>query len=186
MKTIIQASVLFVLIILITLSSISFVTHNALKDELISSVSNGAEQTMNLMYIYKAYSYDSYDEVIYDVLQNIILSKSSDSTLTVNIYNKSALANGILDIEAIEHYQGLGGVARKAEYRVRIFVYQSPEGSTYIKYAEPDTNANLSEQWVFTSEDITNIKNFLLSSEGNTPSFERNCTFWDRFSSCKQ
>lgn len=186
MKTIIQASVLFVLVMMTTLSSISFVTHNALNDELVSSVSNGAEQTINLMYVYKTYSYDSSDEVIYDVLQNIIISKSSASTLTVNIYDKDALANGVLDIEAVESYKGLGGAAREVKYRVKVYAYQSPEGTTYLKYAEPDANSNLSEQWVFTSENINDIKAFLTSSEGITPSKERNQIFGDAFSFCKQ
>lgn len=183
MKTIVQAAALFALVIMITTTSISLVTHHTLKNELISSVSNGSEQTLNVLTIHKAYPYADSDEIIADVLQNIILSKSSKGPLTVNIYSKDDLANGILEIEAIEEYKGLGGTIRQASYRIRAYVYQTEQGA-YVKFTDPSTETVPSESWVFSAEDIKEIKDFLETPQGEFPSQTRNAYFLEEFNDC--
>lgn len=183
MKTIIQACVLFALVVMITTSSVSFVTHHTLKNELTSAVSNGTEQTLNLLSIYKAYPYSSQDEVIADVIQNIIMAKSSSGPLTINIYNKDDIKNGILEVEAIEPYQGLGGAKRQASYRTRAYVYYTDEG-VYVKYADPSTETVPSETWVFSSQDVEQIRAFFTLEEGKFPSESRNADFLTHFGDC--
>ncbi len=195
MKTIIQSCILFVLVIMITITSIGLVTHSALKSELNAALSRGVEQTMNMVFIYRAYTVgendllEYKDEIICDVLQSIILSKSSDNALVVNIYNKDGIDSQELDIEAIETYSGLLGKSRQVKYRVKMRIDISDEegkrGEFYIKYDKPNGNAELSEQWKFSSSSVSNIKNFLNSEEGKTPSSSRNFAFSQMYGYCK-
>ena len=196
MKTIIQSCILFVLIIMITITSMGLVTHSALKSELDAALSRGVEQTMNMIFVYRAYTVggndllEYKDEVICDVLQSIILSKSSDNALVVNVYNKNAIDSQELEIEAIETYSGLLGKSREVKHRVKMRVDISDEegkrGELYIKYDKPGENAELSETWTFSSASVSNIKNFLNSNEGATPSSERNLIFSQRYGYCRK
>lgn len=189
MKTIIQSCILFILVIMITITSISLVTHSALKDELTTAVCKGAEQTMNMIFIYQVYPSGTSDEIIYDVLQNIILSKASDNELVVNIYNKDGIDDRELDIEAIQTYTGLLGKKREVRYRVKMVVEESSSEDkkilSYIKYDKPDENAEISQTWKFSAASVSNIKSFLNSDDGKTPSLERNQRFFQRYGYCK-
>ena len=189
MKTIIQSCILFILVIMITITSISLVTHSALKEELTTAVCKGAEQTMNMIFIYQVYPSGTSDEIIYDVLQNIILSKASDNELVVNIYNKDGIDDRELDIEAIQTYTGLLGKKREVRYRVKMVVEESSSEDkkilSYIKYDKPDENAEISQTWKFSAASVSNIKSFLNSDDGKTPSLERNQRFFQRYGYCK-
>ena len=189
MKTIIQSCILFILVIMITITSISLITHSALKEELSTAVCKGAEQTMNMIFIYQVYPSGTKDEIIYDVVQNIILSKSSDNELVVNIYNKDGIDDRAIDIEAIQTYKGLLGKKREVRYRVKMVVEESSSEDkkilSYIKYDKPDEGAELSETWKFSTASISKIKNFLSSDEGKTPSPERNQAFFTIYGYCK-
>ena len=185
MKTIVQASVIFILMIMIITTSIGLIAHHSLQSELVSSVSNGVEQTVNTTLVSELYPYDSYDEIISDVLLRIILSKSSKGELVVNIYNKNNLSNGILEIEAIEYYRGLGKDKREASYRVKACVAQADGELKYFKYVEPGEDTVYSEQWRFDAEDISEIKNYLKTAEGAFPSQERNKYFLEHFEHCR-
>jgi hypothetical protein len=174
---------------MITITSISLVTHSALKEELTTAVCKGAEQTMNMIFIYQVYPSGTSDEIIYDVLQNIILSKASDNELVVNIYNKDGIDDRELDIEAIQTYTGLLGKKREVRYRVKMVVEESSSEDkkilSYIKYDKPDENAEISQTWKFSAASVSNIKSFLNSDDGKTPSLERNQRFFQRYGYCK-
>ena len=144
---------------------------------------------MNMMFIYQVYPTGTNDEIICDVLQNIILSKTSDNELVVNIYNADGVSNREIDIEAIQTYTGLLGKTREVKYRVKLLVEETSSDDkkiiSYVKYTEPDENAELSQTWKFSKASIGNIKNFLNSENGKTPSLERNQAFLARYGYCR-
>lgn len=132
------------LLVIVTVLGVS--EQNVRKNEMETSLNTAVEQSLEQLKIEKVYEIETYQELIADFNQSLLMQMESDADIQVDIL-AADIEKGVLDVKITAYYRNIFGQEKEAVCRKSVIMeeYSEPrsyytvtffvDGSIYDKYS---------------------------------------------------